>query len=212
MDTMAGSSFLKATFCVAVVTMILTIALLIVAVCFYGPLCSKGCSNRFPDGACIVKVTPEREMIINLLAGTDTGTEMVFGSRRMGVTTTTDDIPIKVVSWSPNKSSGFSIKVQVVARATVDGQLVHNDVTSWTLFLVGSRGADGTTQPPNIVDSLRQFTHADAPTELEQPYLTIDVETQDLIVMVKGKNGYVVNFGGDVEILESTNKVPCPRL
>jgi len=196
-------------FFVHLVTLCVTIAVLIV-VCYYYCQRQKKC-NILPNGTNVIGITPDRELVINLLAGTNQGTEMVFGSRRMGVTTTTDDTPTKVVSWTPNKSSGFSIKVQVVARATVSGECHHKDVSSWTIFLIGSRGADGTTQFPNIIDSLRQCSQTNNPTDLEQPYLEIDAVTQDLIVMVKGKIGYVVNFGGDVEILESTKNTPSPR-
>ncbi len=190
------------------VTLICTITVLILVCCYYGN--QKNC-NTFPSGTEVVTVTPERELVINLLSGVNFGPEMVFGSRRMGVVTTEDDTPAKVVSWTPNKSSGFSIKVQVVARATVNGESVHTDVTSWIIYLVGSRGADGVTQIPNIVDNIRQCTKIENSTNLEQPYLEIDAATQELVVMVKGKSGYIVNFGGDVEILESTKYKESPR-
>ena len=98
-------------FFVNLVTLCFTIAVLIV-VCYYYCQRQKKC-NTLPNGTNVIGITPERELVIHLLAGVNKGTEMVFGSRRMGVTTTKDDKPTKVVSWTPNKSSGFSIKVQV---------------------------------------------------------------------------------------------------
>jgi hypothetical protein len=154
-----------------------------------------------------VWVDSERELIVNLLAPEEAGESTVFGTRRMGVAKTfganrSSDMAT-LVSWTPQHSAGFSVKVQVVARVTGTQNAAIDDVVCWTLFFLGSRTAEGvTTLMQGPYDELEQHTGS-----IPLPIPTPEVAVVDNIVTVsvKGCSTYNINWGGDIEVLESTS-------
>ena len=161
-----------------------------------------------------VYVTPERQMVINLLGSSvSPGGDTTFGSRRMGVVTTVGRAAHgsesdELVSWTPQLNSGFSIRVQVVARvaSTNKDTILLRDVACFTFDCLGSRSVDGVTHiMSGAYDQMEQHSSAE-PVNLPVPEVTVDSGTNAVSVRVRGLNGYTVNWGADIKMLESTIK------
>ena len=152
-----------------------------------------------------VSVTPDSQLVINLLgSSTKPGQETVFGSRRMGVATTSgvSDVPVSVVDWEPETSSGFSVRIQIVARA-VPLDIGREDVVCFTLFFLGSRDGDGVTSlMSGSFDQLEQHTNPE-PVPLAMPTVDVDPTSNRIAVRILGIACYKVNWGGDIEVLQS---------
>ncbi len=185
---------------------VLLTILIVVIIAFYAPVGGGGVIRRSVSSLGAkdeVSVTADRQLIVNLL-GSRSGEESVFGSRRMGVAVTEGSSPSQgpIVDWEPALNSGFSVRVQVIGRASL-APLAIADVACFTFFFVGTRDSSGVTSiTGDGFDQLEQHT-GDPALPIPKPSIEVDAANQRVIVNARGLDGFTVFWGADIEVLQS---------